>query len=84
VTTALMARLPVPRPVRGSVQYRDLVTFAQALSKSRTIEDEPEVYARLNALATGLYGLAPRDYAHIVSTFPLLPASLRERCLAAL
>jgi hypothetical protein len=74
----------VPRPRCGSAEYRDLATFAQGLSRSRTIEDEPEAYARLNAIAAGLYGFAPLDYAHIVSTFPLLPASLRTRCVAAL
>jgi hypothetical protein len=83
VTTALMARLPVPRPRRGSAEYRDLATFAQGLSRSRAIEDEPEVYARLNAIAAGLYGLAPDAYAHIVSTFPLLSATLRARCVTA-
>jgi hypothetical protein len=82
VTTALMARLPVPRPAPGSAAYRDLVTFAQTLSRTRTIEDEPGVYGRLNAIAASLYGLGPQDYAHILSTFPLLPASLRARCIA--
>jgi hypothetical protein len=83
VTTTLMARLPVPRPGPGTIGHRSLVECARRLARCHSLEDDAEAYARLNAVAARLYGLTPTDYAHVVSTFPLLPAALRERCVAA-
>jgi hypothetical protein len=80
VTTALMARLPVPRPACGTAVHASLVALAQSLS-SGGFEEQGDGYARLNALAARAYGLAADEYAHVVSTFPLLPASLRARCV---
>ncbi|MGE3885858.1 MAG: N-6 DNA methylase [Vicinamibacterales bacterium] len=82
VTTALMARLPVPKPAPGSAEAREMATLAERLSSS-SIEQDPESYARLNALAVRLYGLASGEYRHIVSTFPLLAECLRARLLRA-
>lgn len=80
VTTALMARLPVPRPLDGSRDFRELAGLSRRLSATG-IEAAPMEYARLNAVVARLYGLASDDYAHIVSTFPLLPPALRDRCV---
>lgn len=78
VTASLMARLPVPCPPRGSAERRALAGLARGLERTG-IDADPEAYARLNALAASLYGLTPGQYAHIVSSFPLLPE--RVRCV---
>jgi hypothetical protein len=82
VTTTLMARLPVPRPRPDTSAHRSLVESARRLAGCRTLEDDADACVRLNALAARLYGLSRSGYAHVVSTFPLLPAMLRERCVA--
>lgn len=79
VTTAVMARLPVPRPAPASPAHRLLATLAKRLERQAL--NDVDSYARLNALVAHLYRLSSAQYAHIVSTFPLLPAALRERCL---
>jgi len=60
--------------------HGSLASLAESLSRG-PIEEHTEDYARLNALAARLYGVTPGEYAHVVSTFPLLPAPLRERCV---
>ena len=82
VTTALMARLPVPRPADGSLVHASLAALAESLSR-RPFEEDAEGYARLNAIAAHAYGVTKDEYAHVVSTFPLLPAALRARCVEA-
>jgi len=82
VTTALMARLPVPRPAAGTAMHQTLASLAERLSRD-AIEGAPDAYARVNALAAQAFGLTGTEYAQVVSTFPLLPAALRQRCLDA-
>ncbi|MEO8679457.1 MAG: N-6 DNA methylase [Vicinamibacterales bacterium] len=82
VTTALMARLPVPRPVRGSAVSRELACLSRSLAKSG-VDAAPHLFARLNAIVAGLYGLTREEYAHVVESFPLLPRELRAACLDA-
>ena len=81
VTTALMARLPVPRPRPGSPAHAALAAAARLLSKHPSIEAVPDEYAALNARVAHLYRLTFAEYEHVVSTFPLLAPSLRARCL---
>jgi hypothetical protein len=71
VTTALMARLPVPRPARGSRAHGEIAALARGLARTG-IDDDPPAYARLNAVVAGLYGLTAQEYARVVETFPLL------------
>jgi hypothetical protein len=80
VTTALMARLPVPRPAEDSRDFSALANLSRGLSTTG-IDATPAAYARLNAIVARLYGIAGDDYAHIVSSFPLLPQALRDRCV---
>jgi hypothetical protein len=80
VTTALMARLPVPRPAGATGTFRELAALARSLEKTGVESDVPG-FARLNAIVAALYGLTPQQYEHVVQTFPLLPAALREDCL---
>jgi hypothetical protein len=80
VTTALMARLPVPRPPRTSAAFTELVTLARTLA-DKGIDAAPEAYAWLNAIAANLYGLTTKEYEHVVASFPLLPEELRTLCV---
>jgi hypothetical protein len=77
VTTAIVGRLPVPRPAAGSPLFLVLARAARRL-EANGLADE-DAYLDLNAAAAHAYGVGPADYAHILSTFPLLPASLRQR-----
>jgi hypothetical protein len=82
VTTAVMARLPVPVPAPGSVVRREIVRLATALGE-RGIDGDVEAYATLNASVARLYELDVDRYAHIVGSFPLLAEEVRARILAA-
>ena len=82
VTTALMARLPVPRPPRTSVAFSELVTLARRLAE-KGIDAAPDAYARLNAIAAGLYRFTTEQYEHVVASFPLLSEHLRSQCVTA-
>jgi hypothetical protein len=79
VTTALMARLPVPRPPVGSGDFRALAALSRRLAATG-IEGAPDDYASLNAIVARLYQLTPEQYQQVVETFPLLPEGLRRRC----
>jgi hypothetical protein len=82
VTASLMSRLPVPKPDGRSPDFRELAQLARELEKSG-IEAHPETYARLNGIAARLYGLRADQYSHVLTTFPLIPFEIRQRCLAA-
>jgi len=82
VSASLMARLPVPRPAAGSRPFKRLIALARELSKTG-VTDDSEPYAELNAVAALLYGITPDQYGFILDTFPLIPKSQRDRCLAA-
>jgi len=82
VTTALMSRLPVPRPDHDSPVFAMLVSLARSLSRTG-VDAAPDQFARLNAIVANLYGLTEKQYEHVVESFPLLPLDLRSACLKA-
>lgn len=85
VTTSLMTRLPVPRPATGSRDSERLADLAQHIASMPTTAFAGEAsaaYAELNAIAARLYSLPLGHYEHIVNTFPLLPAALRDQCVS--
>lgn len=79
VPAALMARLPVPRPSHDDPRFAELGHLARTLER-RGAEDGQAALVRLNAIAASLYGLTPRQYRHVIGTFPLLPDALRAAC----
>ncbi len=81
VSTAVMARLPVPRPGSDSVAFNELGSLARSLERSGM--SDFDAYARLNAIAADLYQLSAAQYEHVVATFPLLPHELRHKCIHA-
>jgi hypothetical protein len=80
VTAALMARLPVPRPKRGSTMFRRLGALARSLESSG-IESGQGVYVELNSAVAELYALNVAQYERILETFPLLDEELRRQCV---
>jgi hypothetical protein len=81
VTTALMSRLPVPRPAPGSPAFARMAALSHSLAVTG-IEAGAGAYAELNAMAADLYGLTDAQYEYIVATFPLIPESIRAACLS--
>jgi hypothetical protein len=81
VTTALMARLPVPRPLENSRDFERLSDLAKRIGESGLAQAGDE-YAEINSIAANLYAIMPDEYAHILESFPLIPAELRSNCLS--
>jgi len=82
VTTGLVARLRLPVVERGTSVFARLASLSQTLSYiTGTVESCPE-YAEIQALAARLYGFSEADFAHVLSTFPLVPEGVRGAALA--
>ena len=78
-----MARLPVPRPRNDSTDFDRLVQLSRRVAATG-IDGGNADYAEINAIAARLYSISSDEYAHILSTFPLVSSQLRDRCLAAI
>ena len=78
VTTALIDRLPVPRPSRDALAFREMAALARRLAEC----DDKEAAARHQALAAALYGLGAEEFAHVLDRFPLVPEEVRAAALA--
>ena len=76
VTTTIVGRLPAPRPSRGSKAHRRLASLARALARGG-IDGEPDAYVDLQSLVAELYELSRTQFAHIVSTLPLVDGEIR-------
>jgi hypothetical protein len=80
VTAGLVHRLPVPKPPRDAREFREIARLSRELSRHSA---SGATHARLQARAAGMYGLSMDQFAHILSTFPLVPADDRQRALDA-
>jgi Eco57I restriction-modification methylase len=81
VTVSLVSRLRVPVLDRNSRTFSRLGTLAQTLMHSpSTAEQQPE-YAELQGLVAQLYGLTASEFAHVLSTFPLIPEEIKSAAL---
>ena len=80
VTTATIARLPVPKPHTGDVGFQAIVEHARAL---RSNPADAESAATLQAWAAQLYRLDATQFAHVLETFPLVPRGARAAAMAA-
>lgn len=76
VTTATIERLPVPREDEAGRAFREIAGIA----KRRATGDERGL-ARLNAIVAGLYQLSEPEFAHVLSTFPLVEPARRNEAL---
>jgi hypothetical protein len=80
VTTALMARLPVPCPAADSPEFATLVELSQTLERDG-IDRAADAYARVNAIAAQLYGLTHEQFRYVAETFPLIDQRIRSRSI---
>ena len=71
VTTAIIGRLPVPRPPANSAAFRGVAALSAALSLAPSPLTHP-AYPRLQARVARLYGLDAEELARILETFPLI------------
>ena len=69
--------LRVPKPLYDSPAFEEIVELAHALRHAFAAHE----HARLQALAAGCYGLTATEFAHVLSTFPLVDESERGRAL---
>jgi hypothetical protein len=75
VTTATVERLPLPARDHSPRAFREIAAIARLLSR----RDDPAAATRLQTLVAGLYQLTAGEFAHVLSTFPLIPKEERDR-----
>ena len=80
VTTGIVERLPVPHSGEIPGLFGEIAGIARRLAR----RPHPGALARLNALVAGLYQLSPDEFAHVLSTFPLVPIEERNAALSEL
>ena len=68
----------VPRPVPGSPMFESVADLSQHM----TLHADAIAHARLQALAAHCYRLTSDEFAHVLTTFPLLDTSERSSALA--
>lgn len=82
VTVSLVSRLRVPVLDRDGRTFRRLSALAQTLMHSPSAAEGQPEYAELQGLVGRLYGLSESDFTHVLSTFPLIPDSVKADALA--
>jgi hypothetical protein len=75
VTTAMVERLPIPSRDDSPRAFRAITALARRLSR----HDDPVASAQLQASVAALYQLSAAEFAHVLSTFPLVPKDDRDR-----
>ncbi len=80
VTVATVEHLPVPRPAPGSAAF---VEIAAVAAQTAAGDADGRMEARLQARVAALYGLTRDEFAHVLSTFPLVEAERRQAALEA-
>jgi hypothetical protein len=82
VTAAIVGRVPAPRPDAGSPAHRALALGARRLARTG-IEAGRREYVELQARVAALYGLTTAQFAHLLATFPLVDAGVRQDTMDA-
>jgi hypothetical protein len=77
VTTAIVERLPIPREEQIAALVDELVSAAERLSHG----PDAEVFCGLNARVAQIYQLRDSEFAHVLSTFPLIAREDRDAML---
>jgi hypothetical protein len=80
VTASLLSRLPVPRVDAGGPAFDRLDALAHSLMTITNVDASAE-YAELQAIVARLYGVNESEFAHILTTFPLIPDATRRASL---
>jgi hypothetical protein len=82
VTVSLVSRLPLPVLRPGDRWFEQLSRLSDELATSSLAIESLPAYAELQAIAAHLFGLTGEEFAHVLSTFPLVEAQARVRSLA--
>jgi hypothetical protein len=77
VTTALVERLPVPTAAQAAGMFAGIAAMSRLLGRRPDVR----MLARLNARVAQLYRLSLDEFAHVLTTFPLVPDAEREASL---
>ena len=77
VTTGMVERLPLPREDQMGPDADELARVCGVLAKAHGTGE----HVRLNALVAKMYRLTEAEFAHVLSTFPLIDRSEREAML---
>jgi hypothetical protein len=80
VTTEIVSRLPAPRPARKSTAHTTLATLARTLAADG-VDKRSEAYIELQATVAHLYELSTAQFAHVLSTFPLIDSAVRTAAM---
>ena len=75
--STLVEALRVPKPLRNSVEFREMVTLSRALASRTSVSD----YVQMQALAAHCYELTIDEVAHVLTTFPLVSEVVRADTL---
>ena len=78
--SATVEGLRIPRPQSKSAAFREIVRLSRELSDGMSLK----AYARLQAWAAACYGLTTEEFAHVLTTFPLIADSQRADALEEL
>jgi hypothetical protein len=78
VTASLVSRLPVPFVTAADPAFVQIRTLVRQLLGSSSAE-ETDTYAELQAVVARLYELTPRELQHVLSSFPLIAATTKDR-----
>ncbi len=78
VTTAVVERLPIPPPDACPREFRQIAALARLLARASSDAG----YATLQALAASVYRLSVDEFAHVLTTFPLVSEETRRTALA--
>jgi hypothetical protein len=79
VTTAIVERLPIPQRNRFPRVFGEIAATARLLAG----RDDADAKARLEASVAAMYQLTTREFEHVLSTFPLIPAEERNAAYRA-
>jgi hypothetical protein len=77
VTVALVSRLPVPLVQPGEPAFERLLALSTAIAHGTTPAQAMDEYAELQAVVARLYRLSIDEFAHVLGTFPLVPAEVK-------
>jgi hypothetical protein len=77
VTTRIVEALPVPHPDEIPHLFEEIAGIARLLAR----RPHRTAHARLNACIARMYELSRDEFAHILSTFPLVPIGERDAAL---
>ena len=77
VTTAIVEHLPIATRDTAPRTCREIAGLARILSRRADVD----AFAALNARVAALYQLTHDEFAHVLSSFPLVESEVRERAL---